>query len=219
LIKPKRISQCAYCGKKRSVTADHIPPKNLFPSPRASNLITVPCCEPCFKGWSKDDEYFRAVILSSAKVSEEPPAQSVMESLLRSVGRSPGFAKLLINRIEEVEIVTEAGIYLGRDTALRLEVERIDRVTERIIRGLFFHEKRCPVPTNYQVIAKIQQFGLDLILEKLQGIIFPELRIIQDGLFCYTFHETDEDPNSGIWILLFYGTLPIVGFTRLHPLS
>jgi hypothetical protein len=55
---PKKSGQCAYCGKKQPVTDDHIPPKNLFPKPRGSNLITVPCCEFCRKGWSENDEYF-----------------------------------------------------------------------------------------------------------------------------------------------------------------
>lgn len=213
---PKKIGQCAYCGRNLPVTDDHIPPKNLFPKPRSSNLITVPCCVPCCQGWSKDDEYFRAVILSSARVSGEPLAQGVIEPLLRSVARSQGFAKLLIERIKEIEVVTEAGIYLGKEETLELDVMRIDRVAQRIIRGLFFHEKDFPVPENYQVIAKIQQFGVGPILEKLQGIDFPALHVIQDGVFCYTFCDTDEDPNSGIWLLLFYRNLSIVGFTRPH---
>ncbi len=215
--KPKKISQCAYCGRNLPVTDDHIPPKNLFPSPRTSNLITVPCCVPCYEDWSKDDEYFRAVILSSANVSDEPKAQDVMGSLLRSVSKSRGFAKLLIDNIKEIELVTQAGIYLGREDALKLDVARVDRVGHRIIRGLFFHEKKSSLPANYQVIAKIQQFGIEPILEKLQGVIFPKLRIIQDGVFCYTFRETDEDPNTGIWLLSFYEKLYFVGFTRPHP--
>jgi len=214
LNKPKKTSQCAYCGRISPVTDDHIPPKNLFPKPRSSNLITVPCCVPCYEGWSKDDEYFRAAILSSAKVSNEPLAQGVMGPLLRSVGRSPGFAHLLINSIEEIKVVAEEGTYLGKEDALKLDVARIDRVGQRIIRGLFFHEKKLPLPENYQARAKIQQFGIEPILEKLQGIQFPILRIIQDGVFSYTFRDSDEDPNSGIWLLLFYKNLPLVGFIR-----
>jgi len=214
LIKPKKKGQCAYCGNISPVTVDHIPPKNLFPKPRSSNLITVPCCVPCYEGWSKDDEYFRANILSSFRVSDEPLAQGVIYSLLRSVNKSPGFAHLIINSIEEIEIVTESGLYLGKKDAFKLDVERIDRVGQRIIRGLFFYEKRLPLPANYQVIAKIQQFGLEPVLEKLPGIQFVDLRIIQDGVFCYTLCGTEEDPNSGIWLLLFYNNLPIVGFIR-----
>ena len=154
LNKPKQTGQCAYCGRISPVTVDHIPPKNLFPKPRSSNLITVPCCVPCYQGWSKDDEYFRATISSSYRVSAEPLSQGVIDQLLRSVGRSPGFANLLINSIEEIELVTESGIYLGKEDTFKLDVARIDRVGQRIIRGLFFYEKKFPLPANYQVIAK-----------------------------------------------------------------
>ncbi|HPS59110.1 MAG TPA: hypothetical protein PK514_13480 [Spirochaetota bacterium] len=210
----KKHGQCAYCGAIGPLTDDHIPPKNIFPKPRASNLITVPCCITCFEGWSKDDEYFRAAIISSYKVSDEPSACSVINTLIRSANRSEGFALLLKNSIKDVDVFTEAGIYLGQEGAFKLDVNRIDRVAQRIIRGLFFNAKGYPFPTNYQVIAKIQQFGLNDILEKLQGINFPPLIIIQNGIFCYTYHETIEDVNSGVWILLFYGTLPIVGITK-----
>lgn len=212
--KPKKIGQCAYCGSISPVTKDHIPPKNFFPTPRASNLITVPCCIPCYEGWSKDDEYFRATILSSFRVSDEPLAQGVLDPHLRSISRSPGFAHLLINSIEEIEVVTESGIFLGKEDAFRLDVSRIDRVSQRIIKGLFFNEKKFPLPANYQIIAKIQQFGFEPILKKLPGIQFESMRIIQDGVFCYTFCGTNEDPNSGIWMLLFYKNLPMVGFIR-----
>ncbi|MDX2215705.1 MAG: hypothetical protein SFY66_20755 [Oculatellaceae cyanobacterium bins.114] len=217
---PKKNGRCAYCAETRPLTNDHIPPRNLFPQPRSSNLITVPCCETCQAGWSKDDEYFRAAILSSAKVSETPLAQGAIDSLVRSVSRQKqrGFSRTILKSIKEVEIVTKTGIFLGKEPAFQLDIERIDRVAQRIIRGLFFHEKGYAVPAGYEVFTSIQQFGLEPILEQLTEVHFPQLHIVQDGIFSYTFKETEEDPNSIIWLLLFYKELPLVGFTRL-PLS
>lgn len=216
---PKKSGQCAYCGKKQPVTDDHIPPRNLFPKPRGSNLITVPCCEFCRKGWSEDDEYFRAAILCSARVSEQTLAKSPLNSFFRSLDRSEHrkFARMIYESIDEFEIFTKGGIYLGNKPGFRIQKERIDRVTQRIIRGLFFHEKRYPVPEGYEVIAEVLQFGLEPILECFPGVRFPEPQIIQDGVFCYTFKETQQDPDSIIWLLLFYENLPMVGFTRVPP--
>lgn len=221
MSKPKKIGQCAYCSEIHPITDDHIPPKNLFPKPRASNLITVPCCEACRAGWSKDDEYFRVAILSSARVAEEELSQGAIDSLCRSLGRieQRGFAKNIMSSIEEINIFAKSGIYLGKETAFNFDANRIDRVTQRILRGLFFHEKGYPLPSEYEVFAIIQQFGLEKFLEKLPPRIqFPEVRIIQDGIFCYTLKETQEDPNSCIWILWFFKKLPLVGCTRL-PIS
>ncbi len=214
---PKKIGQCAYCGEEHLLTADHIPPKNIFPKPRSSNLITVPCCEPCRVGWSKDDEYFRVAILCSAKVSDNLLAQSSIDSLVRSLNRKKQkkFARTIMRSIKEVEIITEAGILLSKEPVFQLDIERIDRVAQRIIRGLFFHEKGYKLPSEYRVFAKIQQFGLEPILKQLPEVQFPQLRIVQNGIFSYTFRETEEDQNSSIWLLLFYEELPLIGFTSL----
>ena len=154
-------------------------------------------------------------------VSEQGTVKGVMASLFRSLGRpqGQGFARRLLASIEEVKIGTEAGLYLGKQPALKLEPERIAKVGERIIRGLFFHENSYPVPEGYEVVACIQQFGIDPILDKLRGLQFPEVRVVQDGVFCYTFKETGEDPNSTVWLALFYGNVHLVGFTRRHPES
>lgn len=143
-----------------------------------------------------------------------PLAQGIIDSLLRSIKRSPGFANLLMNSIEEIEIVTESGIYLGKQDAFKLDGARVNRVSQRIIRGLFFKENKFPLPANYQVITKIQQFGFESILEKVPDIQLESLRIIQNGVFSYTFCRTSDEPNSGIWLLLFYNYLPIAGFIR-----
>ncbi len=121
---------------------------------------------------------------------------------------------MLLNNIKEIDVFTKAGIYLGQDSAFKIDVNRIDRVSQRIIRGLFFHEKGYPLPGNYQVIAKIQQFGIDEIFERLEGITFPRFNMIQEGIFSYTYHETIEDVNSGVWLLIFYKALIIIGFTK-----
>src|SRR5208283_2514674 len=58
----QKIGECLYCGRVRPLTRDDVPPKNLFPKPRPSNLITVPSCQKCNQSFMLDDEYFRLVI-------------------------------------------------------------------------------------------------------------------------------------------------------------
>src|SRR4029453_2623863 len=132
----------------------------------------------------------------STRVSEGKIVQDVTDALLRSLAKptKQGFARMLLASIKEVEIETEAGLYLGKHPVLKLEQERIARVAQRIIRGLFFHEKAYPVPEGYEVLASIQQFGIDPIVEELQGVQFSEPRVVQNGAFCYRFTETESDP-------------------------
>jgi hypothetical protein len=50
------VRSCYLCGAQERLTRDHIPPRNLFPQPRPTNLITVDCCEVCNNGMNLSDE-------------------------------------------------------------------------------------------------------------------------------------------------------------------
>ena len=65
-----KIKWCYLCRATENLTRDHVPPENLFPKPKPSNLITVPCCKTCNEGFSKLDEQFRAFVSSAANVTE-----------------------------------------------------------------------------------------------------------------------------------------------------
>ncbi len=216
--KPKKIDNCAYCGKLEPATKDHIPPRNLFPEPRSHNLITVPCCESCRQGWSKDDEYFRLVLLSTWTVSEQEIAQKPIDTLIRSLGRKENrkFARMVQRSMGKSFARTEAGILLGPFDTLSIQPERVNRVLERIIRGLFFHEKKYPVPEGYRITIRFNQLGLDKILGMLTGVHFHEIKSVQDSIFTYSFKESEVDTNSIVWLLMFYGIF-IVPATTISP--
>lgn len=207
---------CAYCGADAPQTNDHIPPKNLFPKPLPENLLTVPCCEDCRSGWSKDDEYFRIALLSSFNLSEVPALQPVIDSIFRSLGRpqARGLGKLVESSIVEKEQCTKEGIVVGVSPAFKLEMPRIERVGGRIIRALFFKEFKQPLPTTHVASASIQQFGMDNLWQTIKEVQFAEPRSFAADSFCYTFATTTEDPLSSIWLLDFFDRLKMVGFTH-----
>jgi hypothetical protein len=124
---------------------------------------------------------------------------------------------MIIDSICKIPLETDSGIYLGHAPALKFDQDRVNRVSQRIVRGLFFHEKGYPVPLDYEVFGLLKQFGMEPLLETLQqqGIKFPTLRIIQSGMFTYTFRATTEDPNTTMWLALFYQKLSFVAFTGL----
>jgi len=216
-----RNACCAHCGEMRRCGRDHIPPRALFHQANPGNLITVPCCEPCRLVQPLDDEYFRAAVISCERVFDAPLAQSARESFLRSLTypESQGFATSLSRNVIRVVSETAAGIYLGDHLEMQLEVPRINRVSQRIVRGLFCHERKRPLPQNYEVIGRLSPDGIDSILEilKREGIMFPPIRSVGNGVFEYTFRASEEDLDSTILLALFYQHLYFVGFTRQLP--
>lgn len=102
---------------------------------------------------------------------------------------------------------------LEETPAIKIDKERIDRVSERIIRGLFYKEKGTPLPVEYQVKNVIMQQGYGSLLEGIPQSRFRPWVDIGDGQFGYTYAQTGEDPYSILWLTLYYGNLPSLGFT------
>jgi hypothetical protein len=209
------VKICAYCGADgKALTKDHIPPQNLFPEPRSSDLITVPCCEECRGGWSDDDEYFRLAVASTSNVFDHPDAKAIISKVSRSLKKPTkiGFAKLVRDSLGEIDIQSQGGIYLGKAPSIKINANRLDRVSQRIIRGLYFKERNYPVPSDCGVFVKMLQYGFEDYAEHLSGIRFPPFKDIAGGIFSYTWVECSDDPDASIWLMLFFGNLPFVGF-------
>ncbi|HEY7328215.1 MAG TPA: hypothetical protein VH592_11265, partial [Gemmataceae bacterium] len=66
-----------------------------------------------------------------------PQAQKMKKAFLRS--------------IRPVQAITWSGIHLGEKMGFRIEFDRISRVIERTVRGLYFHERRQRLPEGHDV--------------------------------------------------------------------
>ena len=85
---------CVYCGKRKKLTVDHVPPKLFLAPPYPPNLLTVPACHECNASFTKNDEYTRTVVILDVRASNNTDAQAklpaVMRSLLRPRCKAPG---------------------------------------------------------------------------------------------------------------------------------
>jgi hypothetical protein len=216
-IKGSKKEECAYCGKEGKITKDHIPPKNLFSKPRPGNLITVPSCIECNREASKDDEYFRNALIMRYDTYEHPDATKNWNSILRSIKRaeSSGLRNAMLSGLKPVEIVTPAGIFLGKSGMYEVEVGRLLKTVNRIIKGIIYLEFNQALPIDYEVqsymfeLIKFDNEIVKLIAMAKSG----NSQIIGENVFKYWIRRTDEDPNSTIILLIFYDKVSFFGFT------
>jgi hypothetical protein len=207
-------SECVYCGTKGKLTADHIPPKSLFAPPRPAILITVPSCLRCNKAASQDDEYFKAVLALKETAGDHPDAKGVRESVLRSLARpqSRRFSRYFLNRTARVNVHTPAGLYVGKRLSYDVDLERLDRVAARVVKGLFYALKGKRIPQEYMVVAHCED-GLQNLSaadqETLrQTVVIPVLSGTQGTVannvmkYWVAFEPTNEYVSA--WILEFY---------------
>jgi hypothetical protein len=212
---------CVYCGSAEDVTADHVPPKNIFSKPRPNDLITVPACRLHNGGASLDDEYFRERLSLSEQAGELSAAQAGREASLRALKKpeAPGLRRTFLRDLRAVGVTAGRGILLGQRVAFEVDLNRIHSVVERTIRGLYWSVTRSRVPEDYQVVVhgndSLMQERSELVAEIEQRIVAPLSQVpeslIGDGAFSYRYLIADEDHRSVIWALMFYSRVPFIG--------
>lgn len=78
---------CYYCGGE--VTGkEHVPPRSFFPKGKRQNLITVDSCDLHNQEKSKEDEYIRAVLLSSIKTDGQDHLEVLINTSMRALEKS-----------------------------------------------------------------------------------------------------------------------------------
>ncbi len=230
-------NHCVYCGTENPATRDHVPPRCIFPKPPPNDddLITVPSCKKC-QGSSKDDEYFMCGALFAAdgmiangflEVSDQDREiiERKKEEVYTRLARPGlnGLAFRILEEMQEVPVVTRGNLLIPNRTHLVSfpEVDRVDRVAERIIRGLFYYEKGYRVPETHSVQAKVSQIGIDRErVDFFRGLYddspLANMRIIQEGVFAYGYWECSDDKDATIWLGDFYNVPLLTGIIRPH---
>jgi hypothetical protein len=216
--KEKRISRCAYCGKTRLVTDDHVPPKGLFPKPRPLDLATVPICSLCNAGTSKDDEYFRNTLALHFRAAEHSTAKRVLPAVWHSLQRpeARGFRKAFLGALHEVTVTSPMGLYVGKAYKFDIDYPRLERVAARVARGLFFHHTGRSVPPSCR-LGSYCLAGRSLRPESKaslgtigRGLQASPAHDVGEGAFRYKYAfvvSAEQHPNSSAWLFSVYGAV------------
>jgi len=221
----QRRDLCCYCRTSPAVSSDHVPPKTLFAKPRPSTLITVPACRGCHSGsWSKDDEYFRLVVALSEQTGANPEARRARESALRSLSRhqARGLRISFLSETSTVSLRSAAGLHLGRGLVYTVDLPRVFRVVERVVRGLHYHETGASLPAEHDVVVASDETLSSLPAEELaeyrMTIIEPLAQvprtILADRVFWYRVARVAQGAHElSVWALTFYASITFLALT------
>ena len=209
-----KTGECAYCGKHGPLTDDHVPPKNLFATPRPSNLITVPCCRSCNQKFQKDDEYFRTVLVLWQETGTHKAAKRLTDGVLRDLKRPEKrrFTRGILQTAKPVSLFTPSGLYIGETGQFEVERLRVHRTAIRIVKGLFFHHRGFRLSDSHKAEIRISPSNnrqLELIRTTLPQLSSCKV-VIADGAFCYWFQLSENDKFVSGWVLLFFNYLPFI---------
>ena len=196
-----REGACIYCGVVGALTDDHVPPKNLFPKPHLG-LITVPSCAGCNGSFKLDDEYFRLAITTGVDPKDFPIAIEAIYKL--GTPEKVRFAKSILLKFDREK------------NAHHLDRPRMQRVIERVIRGLFWHHQRQPLPAQakmrlwftYCDEVPMDNMGLESVLDTLGQ---QQLHQIGKGIFSYRGVLDSDQAVFSAWYLRFYEKNEVLG--------
>lgn len=211
---------CVYCGRNENMSRDHIPPKSLFLQPRPNDLITVPSCKICNEQSSKDDTYFRDVLVLRQDMATHPMVQPLIKTVLRSFKRSEStkYFWSIYSKFAQHDACTRYGIYVGSQPTLEVDLSRVLQVVKRIVRGLHYHENQTPLNPDYEVeVFTVEYFVYDLNDEQrqlfLKELIIPMLplpyKAVGNGVFKYKMGRSNNKEFS-VWVFLFFDRVPFV---------
>ncbi len=115
---------------------EHAPPQCFFPEAQEigrdlrKNLVTVPSCDTHNSKKSKDDEFFRAVVLFTAVAANKVAKHQFMGKMMRAVARKPHAYSHFFK--------DEGTLADGTAHALRIERERFDTCIDHLVRAIFY---------------------------------------------------------------------------------
>jgi hypothetical protein len=212
-------SGCIYCGRTANLTADHVPPRSWFPAVVDYELITVPACGPCNKGWAADAEYMRSVLIADHRNNGNASARELQAKVMRGFahhGRGGPTADI-VRTMREVELRSPAGLVVGRTGAFEPNINKLERVCSQIVRGLYSFHAGTRLPDSHAVVAYIiaaftpQDSEQSEAIEQLIAIgLGGNVRELGD---VFTFDYRLIEPGSSAWVMQFYGGFAAIAST------
>jgi len=205
-------SKCYFCGGLTS-SRDHVPPKCIFPEPRTPDLITVPSCDKHNMEYSKDDEYFQWFITTASSYSSSA-MKIIDKKVVKAFRRNPAYYRKIMSNLIKVDIVTKSGLYIKTTNAFKYDTNRIKQIVEKIIRGLYYHEKKYETifPKDYHV-RKFYLMYPPMDKDFVNMIESSPGQLIANGDFWYKYRYVTEANYLMSWFLMFYHKTLIMAIT------
>lgn len=192
-------------------TDDHVPPRSLFPRPRPSNLVKVPACRECNKGFSDDDDMFALFVCLQAGM-EGPRQIALHKKVKRAVQKNQRFQRLLRNASPEIPVLREDGSIGESVRLIPWDSVFVKTALERIVIGLVFHHYGVRVRESGFVDVYLPHRHImqtQLVSDVLRHCQWA--RIGHDYEFVYRHARVEDAPLGSVWEFRIYRALTVVG--------
>ena len=196
------MKNCYLCSSTENLTKDHIPPKNLFPSPKPANLITIWCCKKCNEKFSLIDESFReftSSVINRSKSGEQIWNEKVMQSSFR---RSPKLKTATIKSLVPIE--TEINGIKVQATGMTYPVKKTKDYLVRLTKGFTRH-------FNPEIDLSRAKFKVNNIIPNKQivDMLYQKFFYVERGERVFRMWRmfVKNMGAKSVWVYVFYDGL------------
>ena len=148
----KALGVCYLCGLGLGgdTNRDHVPPKQIFSEEirkrhNLDDLLTLPVHRDCNAGFQKDEEYF---VHSIGPLAYRTYAGTFVMARIKDATKRPQ-GRALVEKVGNEFRWETGGIHLPPGLVLKtFDGNRVHRVVWKVVRGLFFHEKKELLPEH-----------------------------------------------------------------------
>ena len=196
---------CVYCGIQSGVTADHVPPKSLFPRPLPKEMVTVPSCEKCNQKYKLDEDLFRSWIHFGPAGVTDPGKSLWCQKLRQGYKKDLGLKKIIAKSLRRVDLVTPSGIFLGERWEVSVDKKRVENVIRKIVKGLFWveyveYKERLPENIPIEIIPihkRDPRISEAIPLTELSTAFW-------EGIFECRYSRSEMKSYESFWLMDFY---------------
>ena len=213
------MMQTCYMCEKASTSAEHAPPRCIFPEqkdlPAGENyridLITVPSCDEHNTQKSKEDEYL-LYILPASIGSNEIGLNQFLTKVQRAIALRPSLGKQIAKNPVPVTIHdTKENVWFDA-VAIEIDISRVQDALEKTARAIYFHHTKKKHAGTVSIVGNFSLNITDAALNDRSNKLFSLVDELIDGqphqgknqkVFSYRYIEHD---GVGILELNFYGS-------------
>lgn len=199
---------CVYCRRRRSATADHVFPRELFHIEQRNKIPKVPSCEKCNNEKSRLEHYLTAVLPFGATHSDAKRALSV--DAAKRLNNNHKLYRILKNNFSYANIPLKNGCFQKR-LGVTLDYEVLHEWIGFVGRGLMWYHwgRRLPLKFSFEVFTP-SSHGIEYLSNLFQ--MSSPLRVnvqLGDDVVKYKGIMIDIDEGLSIWAVQLLGGMTV----------
>ncbi len=209
---------CAYCGEATDKpTRDHVVPSSLWGGRghRPKHPVIVPACEACQLAYDSDAEYFRNCLVMVMDRNSHPVAERLLTGpVIRSLERNQRAVAEVTRGQRCTYKTTPSGLIVGEGLSFQIDLSRIHRVVEKIIRGIYYHKEKARFPANHEVRVFPgnrfwQDQGCRNLIESMSAFEHQG-----DHVFACRYVLDNSGHDMTAWLISFYSQVAFFAWTQ-----